>query len=56
MSSTDAHPADGNRRSSEKMFKAEPLNSMDSIEVMDEAALLACGYKQEFKRWMSFAA
>lgn len=26
------------------------LNRMTSIELMDEAALAACGYKQEFKR------
>lgn len=34
------------------------LNRMTSIELLDEAALAACGYKQEFKRdfglWSSF--
>lgn len=30
------------------------LNRMTSIELMDEAALAACGYKQEFKRCVLF--
>jgi hypothetical protein len=28
----------------------EPINRMTNTELMDEAALAACGYKQEFKR------
>lgn len=29
------------------------LNRMTSVELLDEAALAACGYKQEFKRYIS---
>ncbi|KAM0746984.1 amino acid permease [Meredithblackwellia eburnea MCA 4105] len=32
---------------------SQPLNKQTSVELIDEAALAACGYKQEFKREFS---